>query len=255
MEIEEVQITKQMINYFKFFIGDVEEEKKEEKEGEEKDKEAKSEDKAAQAKDFKIMQELHSTTKNTRNGEQTMFEDILYCFLEKVFESFPEEKLSANLPNFITEMAKSKTIGAPGFNLGLSRFLQLICQLAVDVPHICKTFATCVLIPLIDLEMVNFAKIKWHSDAPAETEEDEEFKEVEGHYKVMAHLIQKHKYDAEWMKKNCPVLLSEDDSLKHILDHKQLVEDIQMDLKPLDADEADKICTIMGLDKNREPNY
>lgn len=231
-----------MIKYFKFFIGDVEEEEKEKKDDEEKDKEAKdkeakSEDKAAQAKDFKIMSELHSSTKNTRNNEQTSFEDMLYCFLEKVFESFPEEKLIANLPNFITEMAKSKTIGAPGFNLGLSRFLQLICQLAVDVPHICKTFATCVLNPLIDLDMLNFTKIKWHSDAPAE--EDEEFKEVEGHYKVMAHLIHKHKYDAAWMKKNCPVLLSEEDSLKHILDHKQLVEDIKMDLTPLDADDAE----------------
>ena len=123
MEIEEFQITEQMINYFKFFIGDVEY-------GEEKDKEAKGEDKASQAKDFKIMQYLHSSTKNTRNYEQTSFEDILYCFLEKVFESFPEEKLRANLPNFITEMAKSGTISARGFTLGLSRFLQQrICWL------------------------------------------------------------------------------------------------------------------------------
>jgi hypothetical protein len=171
-----------------------------------------------------------------------------------VFESFSEEKLVTHLPTFITEMAKSATIGAVGFNNSMARFLQLICALACDVPSICKTFATCVLMPLIALEKVDFAKIKWQSDAPAEAEEEEEFKEVEGHYKVMAHLIHAYKYDAAWMKKNCPVLLSEDDSLKHVLEHKTLVGDIGKDLS-VSAEEAEKICTIMGLDKNREPNY
>ena len=108
--------------------------------------------------------------------------------------------------------------------------------------------------PLMALEKVDFAKIKWHSDAPAEAEDEEEFKEVEGHYKVMAHLIHAYNYDGAWMKKNCSVLLSEDDSLKHVLEHKQLVEDIGTDLS-VSADDAEKICTIMGLDKNREPNY
>ena len=46
------------------------------------------------------------------------------------------------------------------------------------MPHICKTFARCVLIPLVDQEMLNFREIKWHSDVPADSEEDEEFKDV-----------------------------------------------------------------------------
>lgn len=242
-DIEEDEIGKQMINYFNVFIGEEPEEEGEEQKTAEANK-----------KDFKVMSELHSSTKNMRNGEQTMFEDILYCFLEKVFDKFSEEKLNQHLPTFITEMSKSKTIGKAGFNNGISRFVQLICQLAVDIPFICKVFANCVIVPLIELDMIDFSKIKWHVDsAEGEGEDDlDDFREVEAHYKVMAHLIHKYPYmNKDWLSKSCPVLLSEEESLKHILEHAQLIKDIEEDLGVEEA-KAEELCALMGLDKNRE---
>lgn len=105
-----------MVNYFRVFIGEGPEEAAE-------TEETKGEDKASGKKDFKLMSELHSTTRNTRTSEQTSFEDILYCFLDKVFDKFAEEKLVQHLPNFVREMSKSKTIGKAGFTNGISRFL------------------------------------------------------------------------------------------------------------------------------------
>jgi len=105
-----------MVNYFKVFIGEGPEDANE-------NEETKGEDKASGKKDFKIMSELHSATRNMRNNEQTSFEDILFCFLDKVFDKFAEEKLVAQLPNFIREMSKSKTIGKAGFTNGVSRFV------------------------------------------------------------------------------------------------------------------------------------
>ena len=83
--------------------------------------------------------------------------------------------------------------------------------------------------------MLNFRDIKWHSDVPADSEEDEEFKDVVGHYKVMAHIIQEYEYGRDRMKKNCPVQRSEEDILKRLFVYKQLVEGIQMDKRLFDA--------------------
>jgi len=63
---------------------------------------------AKPVKDFKLITELHQT-KNTATGEQTTYEDILYFFLEKVFD-LSEEVLTAKLELFITDMSLSKTI-------------------------------------------------------------------------------------------------------------------------------------------------
>merc|ERR1712147_254435 len=68
--------------------------------------------------------------------------------------------------------------------------------------------------------MLEVSKIKWHADVvPTEGEDEEDlddFREVEAHYKVMAHLIQKYNHNKEWLTKNAPVLLSEEESLKHV---------------------------------------
>jgi len=101
------------------------------------------------------------------------------------------------------------------------------------------------MVPLIELNMIDFNKIKWHADSSSAEEEEDlgDFKEVEGHYKVMAFLIQHYptEYNKDWLRSNCPVLLSEEDSLKHILDHKQLISDITEDLG-LNEASADEIC-------------
>ena len=65
VDITEAELTKKMIKYFKFFIGEDEDASK--KEEEKEDKEVK--DEVKQAKDFKIMSELRATTRITRTGE------------------------------------------------------------------------------------------------------------------------------------------------------------------------------------------
>ena len=66
----------------------------------------------------------------------------------------------------------------------------------------------------------------------------------------MAHLAHVLHYDAKWFQAHCPALLSEEDSLRHVLDHAMLVDDIQEDLG-VDEAEAVRICAAMGLDKAR----
>lgn len=56
------------------------------------------------APDFKILSELHNTTKNNSTGEQTTYEDLLFVFLEQVFDR-SEEELAVNLPIFMTELS------------------------------------------------------------------------------------------------------------------------------------------------------
>jgi len=204
------------------------------------------------------MSTLHTTTKNVRNNEQTQFEDILYCFFDKVFDKYTEEKLAQHLPVFIREMAKAQIIGKQGFTNSVSRFLQLICQLAVDIPHICKIFAMCVMDTLIEVKMIDFTKIKWHDTPSVEGEEDDlaDFKEVDAHYKVMAHLLNKYPEftAADWLKANCPVLLSDEDSLKHVVDHASLITEIKEELE-LNEAAAAKLCGVLGLDKDRKSDF
>jgi hypothetical protein len=90
-------------------------------EAEEDNEEIKAEEKPSNKKDFKIMSELHNTTRHSQTNEQTTFEDILFNFLDKVFD-ISESELEKNLPDFIREMSKSKTIGKAGITSAISRF-------------------------------------------------------------------------------------------------------------------------------------
>lgn len=68
----------------------------------------------------------------------------------------------------------------------------------------------------------------------------------------MAHLIKKYGYNKKWFEENCPVLLNEEESIKHIFEHANLINDIAEDCG-IEADEAEKLCAVMNLDKTREP--
>lgn len=148
---------------------------------------------AKPVKDFKLMTELHQTTKNIVTGEQTTYEDILYFFLEKVFD-LNEEVLTAKLGLFITDMSLSKTINQKSINGGISRFAQILCGLVADVPALPKLFANYVLLPLMQNKMLELKQIKWNKEMTKEDPEaeEEDYIEVEGHYKVMAHVMRKH---------------------------------------------------------------
>jgi len=59
--------------------------------------------------------------------------------------------------------------------------------LVADVPALPKLFANYVLLPLINNKMLELKQIKWNK----EMTEEEDYLEVEGHYKVMAHVMRK----------------------------------------------------------------
>lgn len=61
-------------------------------------------------------------------------------------------------------LADSKIISAKSFNGGVSRFAQTITGIAADIPHLCKVFARCVMMPLMEHKYLVLSDIKWVPD-------------------------------------------------------------------------------------------
>lgn len=103
--------------------------------------------KEATKPDFKEITNLCQSTKFADTNDKTSYEQCLLSLLEAVFE-LKEEELVGQLDKFILELAESKIISSKSFNGGVSKFAQMIPGIAADIPHLCKVFARCVLIPL-----------------------------------------------------------------------------------------------------------
>merc|ERR1712080_519083 len=56
--------------------------------------------------------------------------------------------------------------------------------------------------------MLDFKKVKWHADLSNNPDDEDlgDFREVEAHYKVMAHVALALNYGQNWFKNNCPSL-------------------------------------------------
>jgi hypothetical protein len=113
-----------------------------------------------------------------------------------------------------------------------------------DVPHIPKLFARGVLTPLVDAQLIDIKSINWLAP-PSEDEDD--YIEVEGNFKVMAHylLLKNPKDMAAWFATNCKVFL-EKTCVEAVSDQSYLIQEITEDFGS-DADKAAAICSAMGL--------
>jgi len=104
-----------------------------------------------------------------------------------------------------------------------------------------KLFTKGVLIPLVDAGMIEIKSIKWM--APVEEEDD--YVESEGHFKVMAHFIHAKKLDATWFASNCKVFL-EKTYVEAVSDVNYLIEELSGEIG-IDNHEAADLCATMGL--------
>lgn len=115
-----------------------------------------------------------------------------------------------------------------------------------DVPHLPKLFANFVLIALVDAKLIEIKAINWLATPSGEDEDD--YVECEGNFKVMAHylLAKKPSNMGAWFADNCKVFF-EDTYKDAIQDASYLIQEITEDFGD-DADKAKAICAAMGLE-------
>merc|ERR1711957_229784 len=171
------------------------------------------EEKKVSVRDFKLLNEIHDTTK-LESGSQVSFEDIIFHFLQKVID-LKETELAENLPRFWNELIKSSTIP--------------------------KLFAMGVLIPLVDAQLIEIKSINWLPPA-----EEDDYVEVEGNFRVMAHFLNAKYNDTKemsaWFNANCKVFM-EDRFTDAVSDAAYLITEIKEDL----GEKAAAICDVMGI--------
>jgi len=175
------------------------------------------------------------------SGSQVSYEDIIFHFLQKVID-LKETELAENLPRFWNELIKSNTIHKSAWNQGISRFIHILPGLVCDVPHLPKLFAMGVLIPLVDAQLIEIKSINWLPPA-----EEDDYVEVEGNFRVMAHFLNaKHgsntKEMSAWFKANCKVFM-EDRFIEAVSDAAYLITEITEDL----GENSAAICDAMGI--------
>lgn len=109
------------------------------------------------------------------------------------------------------------------------------------MPHLPKLFAMGVLIPLVDAQLIEIKSINWLPPA-----EEDDYVEVEGNFRVMAHFLNAKYNDTKemsaWFNANCKVFM-EDRFTDAVSDAAYLITEIKEDL----GEKAAAICDAMGI--------
>jgi hypothetical protein len=143
-----------MLNLYKFWVNPELQDREAAVDAEEEKK-----DETPAKPDFKEISTLCQNTKHSETGEKTSYETCLLTLLEKVFE-LKENELE-QLDKFIIALAESKIISNKSFTGGVSKFAQMIPGLAADIPYLCKLFSRCVVMPLMNAQVLSMKEIRW----------------------------------------------------------------------------------------------
>ena len=85
-------------------------------------------------------------TMNKKNGRS--YEDIFYGLLTKVFDE-DVQKMDEHFVNYLDQIIKQKIMRPADFSSSISRFIQLMPELALDVPQIHEYLFKYVIVPLL----------------------------------------------------------------------------------------------------------
>lgn len=178
-QIDEEELGKKLVTFFKSYFSESQADEEPE-EGKPLSGEGKIQ------KDFKFITNLRMST---RIGDKnTQGDDILFNFLNKVFDE-STEKVDEFLGTFIRDAITQKVFNEAGFRFGLSRFLQLIPDVAADIPNLPSQFVKHVLAPIMEeIKGFKLEDLTWLT----KDQEEDEYTEIACHYKIGAEII-KHK--------------------------------------------------------------
>jgi len=84
-----------------------------------------------------------------------------------------------------------KTFRKNDFSDGISRFIQFLPELVIDVPLISKYLFTFVIKPLMDNNMLDLRYIKWsmEPEKKGDDEDDIVFDGSDSYFKLMAYIL------------------------------------------------------------------
>jgi hypothetical protein len=111
--------------------------------------------------------------------------EIFYHFLNKVFDR-SEQEVTEVLPKYLEDLVKSKVLDQRSFNLGISKYLNAVPNIAADYPKLAQ-WLSLVLQVLYESKAISFKDITWIDKKKAGAEDEEPM--VEDYFKVAGHFL------------------------------------------------------------------
>ena len=108
---------------------------------------------------------------NKKNGRS--YEDIFYGLLTKVFDE-DIQKMDDHFVNYLDQIIKQKVVRPADFSSSVSRFIQLMPELALDVPQIHEYLFKYVIVPLLTRKQMDLKFVQFDLPKPKTEEEDDD---------------------------------------------------------------------------------
>lgn len=140
-------------------------------------------------KDFSIVKNLLNTC-NDKSSKPNRGEDLLFQFFNTIFDK-EESVIEKHLADCIKDLSRQNILDQKAFTAAVSRFLWLINDMVSDVPKLPYLFSTFVLVPLLQVNKINLAEVKWTDPSD---EDGDEFLMFDAFYQVGACIAQ-HFYE------------------------------------------------------------
>jgi len=150
------------------------------------DGEEEEDTKANEKADLSVYDKLR---KENGKAPSTMF----FSLLQNVFDE-DMQKVDDYFEGYLFELIAQKKLKNKDFSEGISKFVQLMPELGLDLPQIHAYLMKHVIKPLLNKSALRLSYIQWSSDAkPAGDDDDYVFDQTDSYYKLMALILQDYK--------------------------------------------------------------
>ena len=126
---------------------------------------------------------------NRKNGKS--FEDIFYGLLLRVFDE-DIHKVEKHFEAYLDQLFKQGVLRPQHCSKSVSRIIQFMPEMALDVPQIHEYLFKFVIRPLITKKQMDLKYIEWVSKKPVKKEDDDDdfsFDTSNNLFLLLAHLL------------------------------------------------------------------
>ena len=102
-------------------------------------------------------------TINKKNGRS--YEDIFFALMTKIFDE-DIQKMEEHFMNYLDKIIKQKVFRPADFSSSVSRFIQIMPELALDVPQIHEYLFKYVIVPLLTNKQMDLKFVKFNLPKP-----------------------------------------------------------------------------------------
>lgn len=132
--------------------------------------------------DFNVFADLKN-----KNGKPGAL--ILSTLYEANIDVMEEDALKY-LPVLMQHFSKNKMFEAKDFSNGLTKFISMFGELALDLPNIHKVAFEGIILPLMNTGSMNLKFVKWEkAQAPEGEDDDEDFDSSDAQFKLAALIL------------------------------------------------------------------